>query len=212
MKSLYFIRHGQSLANTGVKSLPDKDIPLTDLGISQIKNLLTAWQKTDIIPSQIYHSPLLRAKQSAMGFNKGFDLPLNELGLLKEFGCLSFNNICAMMGDERRVLANHYWQTAEIDFKDGADADSFGEFYDRVSQFLRVVDDFEHNSLFFGHGIWIGMLAWQLLGLDVKDNADMQRFRQFQTAMPMDNATVYRLDMAGGVRGLGHLSLADGLK
>lgn len=35
MKFLYLIRHGQSLANTGAKSLPDKDIPLTDLGVLQ---------------------------------------------------------------------------------------------------------------------------------------------------------------------------------
>lgn len=30
-KSLYFIRHGQSLANTGARSMPDAEIPLTDL-------------------------------------------------------------------------------------------------------------------------------------------------------------------------------------
>lgn len=39
------------------------------------------------------------------------------------------------------------------------------------------------------------MLAWQLLGLSANDNADMQKFRQFQTALPMHNTVVYRLDL-----------------
>lgn len=207
MKSLYFIRHGQSLANTGAKSLPDKDIPLTDLGVLQADELLKHWQTLNITPSAIYHSPLLRAKQTAQIFNAGFNLPLNELAELKEFCCLSFDNISQMVGAERAVLADAYWQTADMDFKDGADADSFRVFDDRVRVFLAMADKFAHNSLFFGHGIWIGLLAWQLLGLQVKDNADMQKFRQFQRALPMANTVAYRLDMINQVARLVHLGL-----
>lgn len=199
MKSLYFIRHGQSLANTGAKSMPDKDIPLTDLGMEQANHLLNHWQQINITPSCIYHSPLLRAKQTAMIFNQGFDLELIEFPTLKEFGCLSFENIRDMVGAERAILAKHYWQNAEICFKDGDDADSFDEFQNRVADFLNQLDDFSHNSLFFGHGIWIGMLAWQLFGLTAKNNADMQAFRTFQTALPMHNTVVYRLDVMNGV-------------
>lgn len=199
MKSLYFIRHGQSLANTGAKSMPDKDIPLTDLGVEQANHLLNHWQQINIAPSHIYHSPLLRAKQTAMIFNQGFDLELIEFPTLKEFGCLSFANIRDMVGAERAILAKHYWQNADICFKDGDDADSFDEFQNRVVNFLNQLDDFSHNSLFFGHGIWIGMLAWQLFGLTAKNNADMQAFRTFQTALPMHNTVVYRLDVMNGV-------------
>lgn len=199
MKSLYLIRHGQSLANTGAKSMPDKDIPLTDLGVEQANHLLKHWQQINITPSCIYHSPLLRAKQTAMIFNQGFKLELIEFPTLKEFGCLSFENIRDMVGAERAILAKHYWQNADICFKDGDDADSFDEFQNRVVNFLNQLDDFSHNSLFFGHGIWIGMLAWQLFGLTAKNNADMQAFRTFQTALPMHNTVVYRLDVMNGV-------------
>lgn len=105
MKSLYFIRHGQSLANTGAKSMPDQEIPLTDLGISQARHLLKNWQKLNITPSHIYHSPLLRAKQTAIIVNQGFGLRLIELSALKEFGCLSFDHIRDMVGEERAILA-----------------------------------------------------------------------------------------------------------
>lgn len=196
MKSLYFIRHGQSLANTGAKSMPDAEIPLTELGRQQAHDLLINWQQLDIEPSSIYASPLLRARQTAEIFNQNYGLDIHTLPELKEFGCLSFANIENMLGNERTVLAKQYWQTAHIDFKDGNDADSFAEFQQRVATFLNRLDDFEHNSLFFGHGIWIGMLAWQLLGLSAKNNLDMQKFRQFQTALPMYNTVVYRLDVA----------------
>lgn len=199
MKSLYFIRHGQSLANTGAKSMPDKDIPLTDLGMEQANHLLKNWQQLNITPSHIYHSPLLRAKQTAEIFNAHLNFELKEIGALKEFACLGFKSVLDMMGAERAVLAKAYWQNADIYFKDGGDADSFDEFQKRVADFLNQVDDFEHNSLFFGHGIWIGMMAWQLFGLTAKNNADMQKFRAFQTALPMYNTVVYRLDVVDGV-------------
>lgn len=195
MKSLYFIRHGQSLANTGAKSMPDAEIPLTELGRQQAHDLLSDWQQLNIEPHHIYTSPLLRAKQTAEIFNQNYGLDIQTLPELKEFCCLSLNNIENMLGNERAILAKQYWQTAHIDFKDGNDADSFSEFQQRVATFLNRLDDFEHNSFFFGHGIWIGMLAWQLLGLSANDNADMQKFRQFQTALPMYNTVVYRLNV-----------------
>lgn len=208
MKSFYFIRHGQSLANTGAKSMPDSDIPLTALGEQQAQQLLEKWQNLNIIPSKIYHSPLLRAKQTAMIFNQGTGLDITELAELKEFCCLSFDNIRDMLGGERRILADNYWQTATIDSKDGINADSFVEFQSRVTDFLAKVESFSDKSLFFGHGIWIGMLAWQLLGLTAENNADMQKFRQFQTALPMYNTVVYRLNIIDNIRQLNMIPLS----
>ena len=40
MKTFYFIRHGQSAANTGAKSMPDLEIPLTLTGVQQAQDLL----------------------------------------------------------------------------------------------------------------------------------------------------------------------------
>lgn len=199
MKSLYFIRHGQSLANTGAKSMPDAIIPLTALGEQQAEELLSYWQTLNIIPSHIYASPLLRAQQTANIFNQAYHQKIDILPELKEFCCLSFANVEEMVGEERAILAKEYWQNAAIDFKDGDDADSFCEFEGRVSAFLGCLDKFEHNSLFFGHGIWIGMLAWRLLGLSAKTNADMQKFRQFQTSLPMYNTVIYRLDVINNI-------------
>ncbi|MCG7656426.1 histidine phosphatase family protein [Wielerella bovis] len=40
MKTIYFIRHAQSLANAGGISLPERDIPLSDLGKQQAAELV----------------------------------------------------------------------------------------------------------------------------------------------------------------------------
>lgn len=202
MKTLYFIRHGQSLANTGAKSLPDFEIPLTELGQTQAKTLLANWQNMDLNPTHIYHSQMLRAKQTAQVFADNFNLPLQELDLLNEFRCLSFATVADMVGEQRAELAKKFWQTADISHRDGENSDSFEQFLARVNGIIQQADDFDDNSLFFCHGIWIGLLAWRLLGCEVKNNADMQRFRQFQTTLPMDNTVVYQLKIENGVKQL----------
>ncbi|STY92973.1 Uncharacterised protein [Moraxella bovis] len=38
------------------------------------------------------------------------------------------------------------------------------------------------------------------MNLPVRNNGDIRRFRAFQTAMPMHNTVLYRLDMADNVK------------
>ena len=49
-----------------------------------------------------------------------------------------------------------------------------------------------HGTVCFGHGIWIGMVAWQLLGFSV-DGQGMRQFRRFQSGLPLPNGAVYAL-------------------
>ena len=51
----------------------------------------------------------------------------------------------------------------------------------------------EDGSLLFGHGIWIGLLAWRLLGFSAETATDMAAFRRFQTGLPMPNTAVWQL-------------------
>lgn len=46
----------------------------------------------------------------------------------------------------------------------------------------------------FGHGIWIGMVAWKLWGFGVDTSDDIRRFRRFQTGLPLPNGAVYALE------------------
>ena len=77
----------------------------------------------------------------------------------------------------------------------GEQAESFGQFASRVSAFLAdrlpLLPD---GTVCFGHGIWIGMVAWKLLGFGVDTSDDMRRFRRFQTGLPLTNGAVYALE------------------
>lgn len=190
MKSLYFIRHGQSLANTGAVSMPDAAIPLTDLGMQQAAELCAKWQ---IQPAAIFCSELKRAQQSAQAFSTRYQLAPHVLSALNEFRCLDFKSVEGLQGTERAVLAQNYWQTADLTYRDGEHSDSFADFLARVDSFVQSIHAFEDQSLFFGHGIWIGLLSWRLLGCPLQTNQDMQKFRQYQTALPMFNTVVYKL-------------------
>ncbi|CAM4086569.1 histidine phosphatase family protein [Psychrobacter arenosus] len=196
MKSLYIVRHGQSLANTGAESMPDKTIPLTALGIEQATTLCANWQALLPKPSTIYCSQMLRAQQTAQIFCEHHQIEAQALPLLNEFGCLGFTTVKGLKGEARGKLAQQYWVSADLNYRDTEDSDSFADFVERVDGFIDTAASYEHHSVFFGHGIWLGLLAWRLLGIDIQDNTDMRRFRQFQTAMPMYNTVVYRLDIS----------------
>lgn len=95
MKSIYLIRHGQSTANIGGKSLPDIEIPLTVAGQKQAQELV---KKFSISPSKIYSSELLRAKQTAQVFANLYQIPSETLTFLNEFSYLGFEKINGMDG------------------------------------------------------------------------------------------------------------------
>lgn len=203
MTALYIIRHGQSLANTGAESMPDKTVPITDKGQTQAQLLCQYWQTTMPAPSAIYHSQMLRTRQTAQPFCDHYGIAPSELALLNELSCLGFATVKGLMGEQRSKIAQQYWSSADIHHRDAADADSFADFLARIDDFIALAPTLPDNSLCFGHGQWIGLLAWRLLGCQVENNRDMQKFRQFQTAMPMTNTVVYRLDIsADGVMGL----------
>ena len=115
------------------------------------------------------------------------------LQLLNEFSCLAFDLIRGMDGTARRPLADAYWQRADPLECTGAGADSFAAFNRRISAFLDHYPQLEDGSLLFGHGIWIGLLAWRLLGFRAETSADMSAFRRFQSGLPMPNTAVWQL-------------------
>jgi broad specificity phosphatase PhoE len=105
-KTLYLIRHAESLQNVAVKRLTDQgdlsallpiirighDAALSELGESQLLPAQEFLKKNEWTPRPgegkpqlIVHSPLLRAKQTAMGLFNGCDsIPIMELHCLVE--------------------------------------------------------------------------------------------------------------------------------
>ena len=96
--------------------------------------------------------------------------------------------IAARTASRRKPCRYYSYKWAEV-----LSADSFAAFNRRISAFLDHYPQLEDGSLLFGHGIWIGLLAWRLLGFRAETSADMSAFRRFQSALPMPNTAVWQL-------------------
>ena len=189
MKTLYLIRHAQSEANAGGISKPERDIALSPLGREQAQALVARLPAS----KHVYTSELRRTHETAAPYCRAHGITPQALPLLNEFSCLAFELIRGMDGAALRPLADAYWQRADPQECSGAGADSFAAFNQRVSAFLAHHPQLADGSLLFGHGIWIGLLAWRLLGFRAETSADMAAFRRFQSALPMPNTAVWRL-------------------
>ena len=83
---LYFVRHGESIANTQhIISNRDLPHPLTERGVQQAFALA---QKLQSIPvAKIFSSPILRATQTAEILSQTWGVPYETTEALREFCC-----------------------------------------------------------------------------------------------------------------------------
>lgn len=194
MKTIHFVRHGQSVANAGGITMPNAQIPLTEIGHQQARKV------TDMLPhdtSLILCSGFLRAQQTAQYLAEQLDLTVKTEPLLNEFNTLCHTLIENLTGEERKPIADKYWADADPHLVMGQTAESFIQSSTRVSQFLNEhLRDLPDQTVIFGHGMWFGMLCWQILGFDYSDSWSMRAFRRYQSNMPMPNCFSYQIHIS----------------
>ena len=140
---------------------------------------------------------MCRTRETTAPYCRHYGIEPAELPCLNEFSYLPFDLIAKLSPSERRPIARAYWQRGDVDERVGQGTDSFADFDTRLEAFLQQWHHLPDGSLLFGHGIWIALLAWKLLGFQVASPADMAAFRAFQTAMPMPNTAVWTLIGSG---------------
>jgi alpha-ribazole phosphatase len=190
----HFVRHGESLANAGGLTMPDDAIPLTEKGHHQAA-LLAMQLPQDT--RRIYVSPMLRTHQTAAPYCARLRLVPEVLPELAELSVIDHELIAGMTGVERRKVVRPFWEAPDPDQRMGSRADTFREFETRVESFMAGMDSLPTATVVFGHGIWLGLLAWKLQGNRVTDGQSIRAFRQFQTSLPMHNGVIYNFGRAG---------------
>lgn len=195
MKTLYFIRHGQSTANAGGVTLDNSIIPLSDLGLLQAKKLATeSLHLLPQLPYEVYTSSYLRTQQTAIPYCQAVNTQPKICTIFHEFTNIDPRLLQGMTGDERWPFVKSYWEKSDPYWREGSGAETFIEFDKRVSEFIQHIPEFEHHTVFFGHGLFFSLLIWKILGFTVTNNANMLAFRQFQLALPMPNCAIYALN------------------
>ena len=191
LRSIHLTRHGQSSANAGGVTLPHASIPLTELGQRQAHALA---QLLPAQPTRILCSRFSRAQDTASPYTARTSVQPELHPLLHEFDAIDPDLLAGMTGAERKPIAAEFWETGDPHLRKGPQAETFAEFTGRVSRFLaHDLPQLPDGSVLFGHGQWIGMAAWLLLGFDPLAEGGMRRFRRFQMGLPMPNAAVYVL-------------------
>ncbi|PJG83116.1 histidine phosphatase family protein [Caviibacterium pharyngocola] len=191
MKHIYLIRHAESFANAGGQALADSAIPLSEKGQRQAQELVARLPPS----AKVYTSEFLRTQQTAQPYCAHWQVNTEVLPCLNEFSYLPLAMIEGLTGQQRQPLVQSFWSQANPDLRLAEETDSFAQFNRRIDQFLAAAPDFAADTLCFGHGIWIALLVWRLLGFSAESGEDMQKFRQFQPNLPMKNTAIWQLKL-----------------
>ncbi|UNU72670.1 phosphoglycerate mutase family protein [Moraxella nasovis] len=194
MKKFYLIRHAQSETNAGLAIRPNHAINLTKLGNLQALEL-AQWLKNTIKEpiSDVFVSSYVRTQQTAKPFLGIIDKEAIVIDELHEFNYLDFDRIKDLTVHEMVRLADEFW-TTNVNHKDSDATESFLQFIERVRwvrNFFRSLPD--GNYVVFTHGMWIGMLIWQILHQDGPRMHNMAKFRAFELAIRPKNCEVFIL-------------------
>ena len=191
MRIIRFVRHGQSLSNVGGATMDHHASPLTDKGRQQARALA---ELLPAQPRQVLVSPFERALDTAAPYCQLRTMEPQPLQLLHEFTTYDPVQFDGMTGKQRQPLIDEYWKRAEPHFRMGQSAETFSEFAARVDRFHdEVLPTLEDGTVIFGHGMWMALLCWRLLGFSRGDDYAMRNFRRFQLGLPMPNGAVYEL-------------------
>jgi broad specificity phosphatase PhoE len=197
-RTIWFVRHGESVSNAGGVSLPHHDIPLTAKGAAQALSVAALLP----VPARVLVSGLRRTHDTAAPFLARLAASAETQALLDEFNMLSYALIREMDGTGRRGLSEAYWADPCPARRHGDGADTFAEFAARVDGFLREMQGLPDATVIFGHGTWLSLLCWRIGGGAAATVADMKAFRDFNTRQPVRNAEIVKMvcDGAGGYR------------
>lgn len=193
MKNFYLIRHAQSESNAGIIARPNPQINITALGTSQAA-ALDDWLATHLPakPAGVFVSPYIRTQQTAAPYLSRTQQNAEVINELHEINIFDFSQIAHLKLEQIGQLAKSFWHE-NADFKSHENADSFRDFVQRVQQarqrFAQLPDG---DYVVFTHGMWIGMLIWQLLHLDGDKVYDKLGFAQFEIQIRPNNCDVYR--------------------
>lgn len=199
-KNIYIIRHGESVANIGEKTDSHDTIPLSEKGKEQAKKLVN---EIKIAPNLIVISPYSRTKETAMPFIKKYKSVPVEVWDVHEFTYLNpkvYNNTSV---DERMKAVFSYWNSLDIHYCDGGEAESFFNFIKRMESFIeKLKKRKEKNIVIFSHGLFIDSFKKYISIIDkVKDKNELafnlmssikERISSGEK-FPIDNASIHEI-------------------
>lgn len=195
-KHIWFVRHGESLANAGGITTEASRVPLTERGYEQAKAVAKALPKK---PSLIVTSPYDRARETAqLTADRWSDVKFTEWPV-QEFVYLSWQRLGPTTVDEREQAAIPYWERMDPEFKDGDDAESYVEMMQRIDETISLIHALEHETaVIFSHKLFLSVLFYRLVNQHPIPPS-MEEMRKFLVEYKIPNGAIthYTFDAEG---------------
>jgi probable phosphoglycerate mutase len=213
-REVWFIRHGESVANAGGRTTEAGIYPLTELGFRQAEELAATLAAGPVAPGFIVHSSYVRAVQTSEPTRRRFphvpveEWPVHEVQYLDPALCVGTTQ------EERSVFAAEYWKRSDPDFA-APNAESFADFIARIRTAIdRLAARTEQITFVFCHGRFMKALAWSVLHpYPHLTLAAMRGFYQFDLSHEVPNCSILPLYLhPGGRRSIGSLWIPDGVE
>jgi probable phosphoglycerate mutase len=191
---ILLVRHGQSVANAGGRTVDNATNPLTELGRAQSKKFA---ERLDCKPTLIVTSPFERAQQTAEPLRQRFpNVPVEEWPI-QEFNFLDPSRQTNTSEIDREPFAATYWQRQDHAYIDGPGAESFSMFLDRAREAIhRLVSRNPSGCIvIFTHGYF--MQAFRLVTLfpNATDAELMSNFLRFHLVNLIQNTDSLKFEV-----------------
>lgn len=176
-KEIYIVRHGESEGNAGLPSQNHREIPLTEKGKAQAKEVP---QQLPWEPELIVISPFLRARQTARPtLDKYPNTAVEVWPEVREFTYIMPKKCTGTTTAQRRPWVEAYWTQLNPFYIDGEGAESFFELVYRARETLRrIQNSSKQRILIFSHEQFIKVLTDLVeRPLDTADDR-MERFNR----------------------------------
>lgn len=189
-KTIWFIRHAESLSNAGFPTDTPHEIGLSEKGLAQAAALGVQWST---VPELIVVSRYARTGFTAEPLRRRMPqvpvitLPLHELTFLAPARYVGTTETL------RREPARQYWERCDPDYCDGEGAESFREFCARIDESLALLRQRpERGILVVCHGYVIKAILWRQMNPDAPVTAGYMRdFFSFHLRCVVPNVMVY---------------------
>ena len=188
---LWLIRHGETEVNAGNWSTKPFATRLTSLGREQAKSIAAEITEK---PDLLIVSPLHRAKETAeFLLNQWPTIPCQTLPI-QELIYLSPNRLQRLSVLERKEEIKNYWWKNDPYYTDGDDAESFASFLQRIAYFHAEIIKQKGFVIVIGHGQFFKAYQLGLTYGFILTPQWMSLFHQQETASPMGNGEIFKLD------------------
>lgn len=210
-REVWFIRHGESVANAGGRTTEAATYPLSALGFRQAQQLAAAFA---VEPDLIVVSPYLRARQTAEVSMARFpevrveEWPVQEVQYLDPALCVGTTQ------EERIAMAHAYWEQCDPHHA-APNAESFVHFIQRAGDTIeRLAARSERRVFVFCHGHFMNAVAWLLRTRTAEmDAVAMRHFFEFIHGFKVMNCALLPLHFrTDGARSLGELWVPPGVE